>query len=95
MNRIVDDGGFIYAPIQPLQVNFDQATQATKLVCNSTADNFWTTSTVAYTLLDENNAVMGGGQETMTQEEYDQWHGDNDYPYSFIASRKTGIILIN
>lgn len=65
--------------IQPIQIwNAGQTQTATQFSCNGVWDNFDTSATLYYTLLDAQGVQLSEGNQTIDGVEYKNWSVDPD-----------------
>lgn len=78
--------------ITPIAGNFGQP-QATKLYVVSSSDNLSTAAVFSYTLISADNKSVATGTVVMSGTDYTNWSGDNNTPYTYVAS-KIGVTLV-
>lgn len=78
--------------IQPIQWKYN-APQATDLNVRIIFDNLSNTCNLYWQLFAADSTQVDSGNLSITGDDYQNWDGNNDYPYTYVAN-KWGITII-
>jgi len=68
-------------------IGIQNTIQATQLVVSITSDNLIDTCQIYFELQNGNSNCLYYGNMSITGVDYQNWGGDNDYPYIYVANR--------
>ena len=76
-------------PIQPIEIKWGNTVTntITKLHVRIDNDNLSNTCTFGYSLLNNSNISISDGHIHMSEIEYANWDGNNDFPFTYVADK--------
>ena len=77
--------GMTACKIQSFKAKWTDTVNVDHLAVRSISDDFYSTCTLYWALLDSNGAVHIDGNATITGEDYKNWGGDNMFPFAFVG----------
>lgn len=86
-DRLKGITGIKTALIQPISISIWDSTQAIGLGVKSVDDNFSSYCIVYYQLVDSNGHSLYQGNVNISGADYQNWDGDNDFPFTYTASK--------
>jgi len=78
--------------IEPIQ-NTTDGNLATQLLVTIVTDDLLSFCSFDWKLFDDNGTLVNNGLLSCFGEDYSNWNGNNDYPYSFVATAKNLTLL--
>jgi len=81
--------------IEPFEVKWGDTVldTATALDVQIASDDLSASCELNYQVLNQLNSYVSSGKATIQGQDYEQWDGNNDYPFTFVANM-LGITLI-
>jgi len=73
------------AIIQPIKAKFSDAADSCRLGVRILSDDLTSTATLIYVLMDASANIYMSGNTTVHGASYQNWSGDNEYPFEFVA----------
>lgn len=73
--------------IQPFKAKFTDTVNATRVGVKIIADDLKSYSQLFWCLLDGNGNVLLSGNAIISGTDYQNWNGNNLYPFTFIANK--------
>jgi len=73
------------AIIQPVKVKFNDVADSTRLGVKIIFDDLTSTTRLVYVLMDAKANIYLSGNATITGASYQNWAGNNNYPFEFVA----------
>ncbi|MGZ3753573.1 MAG: hypothetical protein ACXVAY_01360 [Mucilaginibacter sp.] len=80
--------------IQPFKAKFNDTVNVTHLAAQITYDDLKANCSVAWKLMDDNGNVHMGGNAGIGGTDYQNWNGNNLYPFTFLGAL-LGLTFIN
>jgi hypothetical protein len=74
------------AAIQPIKANFRDAVLSTQLGVGSANDDLHSSCILQWKLMDDDANVYDSGAVALAGEDYQNWNGDNAYPFTYIGN---------
>ena len=71
--------------IQPFKAKWTDTVNVDHLHVRSISDNFQSTCTLYWALLDSNGSIHVDGNATISGDDYKNWGGDNIFPFAFVG----------
>lgn len=84
-----------YIEIQPFKVNFNDTINVTRLYVTSVNDNLIDQVILQYQLGDENSQIHYTQCIAMNGTDYQNWTGDNQFPFTFVLSQLPMLVALN
>jgi hypothetical protein len=88
----IDFNGVQTSPIQSFKPIFN-GTDVVRLGVRIKWDNLTDTCLFGWFLYDEDKNILLSGDQQCTRSDYQEWNGDNNFPFSFVGN-KLGLIFI-
>ena len=89
----MDVNGQTYVGINPIKVKFNDITNATRLYVSLQYDNLSSLAQFGYCLTDDNTQILLSDTIGITGDDYINWGGDNNFPFTFVANN-IGLTII-
>lgn len=90
MTVLIDNSNIPYISISPVRVRFTDENNMTRLYVSSISDNLLNQCIFHYIFMDELRNASSSGNIICHGDNYTNWSGDNNFPFTFVVENIPG-----